>query len=103
LALETPFEAHDYARDYVNNGIPGGPAFDEMMDKYMFRCADANLYFCERRKLPYVKGAAIYEGEGKTYLVIPEYFRSSETKGYMAECAGFTNVELAIRTVEVEA
>lgn len=101
LSREFPFEAHDYARDYVNCGIPGSPAFDEMMAKYMFRCADANLYFCEKRKLPYVKGAAVYEGEGKTYLVIPQYFRSPETKGYMAECASFASVELAIKTLEM--
>ncbi len=99
LARARPFEAHDYARDYVNNGIPGNPAFDEMMEKYMFRCADSGLYYSETKKLPCIKGAALYEADEKTYLVLPEYYRSPETRGYIGACASFANVGFSSRAL----
>lgn len=89
----------DYARDYVNNGIPGNPAFDEMMEKYMFRCADSGLYYSETKKLPCIKGAALYEADEKTYLVLPEYYRSPETRGYISACASFANVGFSSRAL----
>lgn len=104
LAHDVPFEADDCARDYVNNGIPGNPAFDAMMEKYMFGSAQSSLFYNEDKKLPYIKGAAVYEAKEKTYLVLPEYYRRPDTRGYMgaAGCASFTNVEFASRALVLD-
>lgn len=101
LACEAEVQAHEYALDYVCGGITGSRVFDEMIDKYLFRCKREQLYFCARRSKRFFKGAAVYEADGKTYLVVPEYFIDADTKGYTGERASFTNLELAVKTVEV--
>jgi cyanophycinase len=102
LARKENYKQYEYKSDYVSGGITGSRAFDEMIDKYLFCCKRENLYFCARRNKPYFKGAAVYEADDKTYLVVPEYFIGENTTGYMGECASFANLELAVKTVEVE-
>lgn len=101
LARAEDHKQYEYTSDYVSGGIPGSTAFDEMIDKYLFHCKRETLYFCARRNKPYFKGAAVYEADDKTYLVVPEYFIGENTAGYMGECASFKDLELAIKTVEV--
>lgn len=101
LARESDAKRYDYARDYVSGGITGEAAFDGMIDKYLLSCKKESLYFCEKRNKPYFKGAAVYDAQGRTYLVVPEYFIGENTKGYMGACASFTELELAVTTVEV--
>ena len=101
LARESEKADWEFARDYVVGGVTGNPTFDDAIER-LLRGEDKSLYFCSRRKVPYLKGAAVYEADGKTYLVVMKYFRGPSTRGYREKFVSFIDVELAAKTAEVE-
>lgn len=101
MARENAEEEREFEADYVTGGIIDHPEFDAMIDRELLRGKASCQYQCRRRGLPYVKGAAVYEADGRTFLVILEYFRRPNTRGYRAAHTSFTDVELAVRSVEV--
>lgn len=99
LAREDEPKARWFARDFVSGGLPDSPVFDRMIDRYLLQGDPECQYHCPRRGVPYVKGAAVYEGHGEDYVVIAEYFKREDTRGYAAAHTSFTGVELAVKTV----
>ena len=100
LAGTPAAKPRSFSADYISGGTIDSPVFDELMDR-LLRGTDDSLYHCSRRGVPYVKGAAAYEAHDKTYLSVYKYFRSAGCRGYRAAHTSFTDVELAVKTVEV--
>ena len=101
LASEGEASPWEFARDYVTGGIPGTPIFDDAMER-LLRGEGHSLYFCTRRGVPYLKGAAVYEADEETYLTVLKYFRTQGTRGYRAAHTSFSYIELRVQTVRAE-
>lgn len=101
LAQESPARDRDFYPDYTSDGILNSPLFDDMMEKKLLRGVDSALEICPKRGLPSIRGAAVYDVHGKTFLVVFTYYRSEKTAGWRGDHTSFTNVEIAVQSVEV--
>ncbi|HHY12716.1 MAG TPA: cyanophycinase [Firmicutes bacterium] len=88
--------------DYVSGGIIDSPAFDSFIDINLLQARDDCMYFCEKRNMRYAKGIVAYEAHEKTYAVVLKYFRGDKTRGYRSAHTSFADVELAVRTREIQ-
>lgn len=88
LARKCKEEKQETYTDYISGGIIDSPVFDDMIARFLLRGQD------------FVRGAAVYEAEGDTYLTILKYARRPDTGGYRAAHTSFTGVELTVRTVK---
>ena len=101
FAQESAAQEREFYRDYVTDGIINSPVFDAMIDRYLLRGQKESMYRCEKKDLPYIKGAVLYEAYGETYLVVLKYFKGDKTRGYMGKHASFADVEVEIDTVKI--
>ncbi len=94
--------ARSVVLDYVSGAIIDSPVFDSFIDVNLLHNRDDSMYFCDKKNKRYAKGIVVYEAYEKIYAVVLNYYRDDKTKGYRGAHTSFANVELAVRTSEIQ-
>ncbi|MBR4434949.1 MAG: cyanophycinase [Clostridia bacterium] len=95
LAKAAPQQDGEPSQDYVLGGMINDHGFDDMMEKRLIR-ANESAMPKNADGFPCVRGAALHDIHGEVWLVIPEYVRFANTRGYRSEHASFSKVGLNI-------